>query len=288
MTSRDEILSYYAQFAPMTALSATRREATAPTVAELFSMVQGVMMHRFWAGAYGETLSAERDAQAQLRSAADMAAAIARLDPAPLGQTRPPARRLIGVCRHFSVLATALLRLHGQPARARCGFASYFDGTPVDHWVVEYWDGAAWKLGDAQLDAVQLGALKPDFDPLDVPRERFLVAGEAWRRCRAGEADPASFGIMDLRGLWFVGGNVVRDLAALNKAEMLPWDVWGLAPGSDDTFTPTALTTLDEAARLGRLPDESFDELRRLYDGSGDLRVPASVLNAQTGQREAA
>lgn len=288
MTSREEILSYYAQPAPMTALLAAQREATPPTVAGVFSLVQGVMMHRFWAGAYGETLGAERDAQAQLRSAADMVAAIARLDPAPLSQARPPARRLIGVCRHFSVLATALLRLHGQPARARCGFATYFDGTPVDHWVVEYWDGRDWKLGDAQLDAVQLGALKPDFDPMDVPRDRFLVAGEAWRRCRAGEADPVSFGIMDLRGLWFVGGNVVRDLAALNKAEMLPWDVWGLAPGPDKAFTPSALATLDEAARLSRSPDASFDELRRVYDGSADLRVPASVLNAQTGQREAA
>jgi hypothetical protein len=45
---------------------------------------------------------------------------------------------------------------------------------------------------------------------------------------------------------------------------------------------------LDEAARLSRSPDDSFDELRRAYAASDDLRVPASVLNAQTGQREAA
>src|SRR5579872_4920130 len=288
MTSADEIRSYYAQPAPMTALPAALGDASPPTVQGVFALVQGVMMHRFWAGAYGETLSPERDGQAQLRSAADMVAAIAAIDPAPLAQPRPPSHRLIGVCRHFSVLATALLRRRGVPARARCGFATYFDGTPVDHWVVEYWDSQAWKLGDAQLDDVQTRALKPDFDPLDVPRDRFLVAGEAWRRCRAGEADPASFGIMEFRGLWFVGGNVVRDLAALNKAEMLPWDVWGLAPASDDAFTPAALGALDEAARLSRSPDDSFDELRRAYAASDDLRVPASVLNAQTGLREAA
>src|SRR5437763_1324295 len=136
----------------------------------------------------------------------DGSPALRAIDPAPLAQARPPGRRLIGVCRHFTVLAVALLRLRGTPARSRCGFGTYFDGTPVDHWVVEYWDGRAWKLGDAQMDAVQREALKLPFDPLDVPRDRFMVAGEAWRRCRAGEADPSSFGIMHLRGLWFAAG----------------------------------------------------------------------------------
>jgi hypothetical protein len=217
-----------------------------------------------------------------------LVAAIGRIDASPLTTARPPARRAIGVCSHFSVLTTALLRLHGVPARARCGFGDYFDGSPVDHWVVEYWDGAAWKLGDSQLDAVQLGALQPGFDPLDVPRDRFLVAGEAWRRCRAGEADPTAFGIMAFRGLWFVAGNVVRDLAALNKAEMLPWDVWGLAPPNDRSFDDAALATLDEAAGLGRAPDAHFAEVQRLYRSSDHFRVPEQVLNAQTGQLEAA
>ena len=36
----------------------------------------------------------------------------------------------------------------------------------------------------------------------------------------------AKYGIFDLRGLWFVAGNVMRDFAALNNMEMLPWDVW--------------------------------------------------------------
>ncbi|HVN02257.1 MAG TPA: transglutaminase domain-containing protein [Caulobacteraceae bacterium] len=288
MNHHDDILAYYAAPAPMTALPSNLRARTPGTVAEAFQLVQGVLMHRYWAGAYGERLTPEREAGAQLRSAAEMADAVVAIDPAPLTEPRPPARRLIGVCRHFSVLAVALLRLHGHPARARCGFADYFDGTPVDHWVVEYWDGAAWKLGDAQLDAVQRGALKPSFDPLDVPRDRFLVAGEAWRRCRAGEADPAAFGIMHLRGLWFVAGNVVRDMAALNKVELLPWDVWGLAPQNDDALDQAGLALLDEAAALGRAPDADFERLQALYRASPALEVPERVLNVQTGALEAA
>lgn len=64
---------------------------------------------------------------------------------------------------------------------------------------------------------------RSNFDILDVPRDRFLCAGEAWFSCRSG-ADPAKFGIdhTGVRGLWFVAGDLIRDVAALNKAEMLP------------------------------------------------------------------
>ena len=72
--------------------------------------------------------------------------------------------------------------------------------------------------------------LRLEFDPLDVPRDQFVIAFDAWKQARAGKADPNVFGIMDMKGLWFIAGNVLRDLAALNNMEMLPWDVWGAMP----------------------------------------------------------
>ena len=30
-----------------------------------------------------------------------------------------------------------------------------------------------------------------------------------------------------MRGLWFIAGNLIRDAAALNNMETLPWDVGG-------------------------------------------------------------
>jgi hypothetical protein len=39
------------------------------------------------------------------------------------------------------------------------------------------------------------------FDPLDVPRDQFLVAAETWRACREGRADPRKFGVRDLNGI---------------------------------------------------------------------------------------
>jgi hypothetical protein len=277
-TSPADIRAFYAAPGRMTSLPLDL-EATPTDVSGVFALVQGVIMHPFWAAAYGQTLTPERDAQTHTRSATDMIALIRRLDPAPITVARPAEREFTGNCRHHSVLAAALLRRAGVPARARCGFGCYFQGDPADHWVVEYWDGAAWKLGDAQLDPVQLAVLKPSFDPLDVPRDQFLVAGEAWRRCRTGEADPMRFGILDMHGLWFIAGNLVRDVASLAGMEMLPWDSWGLMPRPDETLGAAAAEALDTAASLSLDPDAHFDELRELYEEPG-WRVPAEVFNA--------
>lgn len=284
-----EIRDLYLAPAAMTAIPQALPADLPRGVSAAFAQVQGVMLHQHWAGAYGETLTLERIAQTHLRSTADSLGVLAAASDGPVLTPRPPGRRVIGVCRHFSTFAAALLRRQGVPARARCGFGLYFDGTPVDHWVVECWDAAAdaWRLGDAQLDATQRTALKLGFDPLDVPRDQFLVAGEGWRRCRAGEADPARFGIFDMRGLWFVAGNLVRDLAALNNAELLPWDVWGLMWEPGDTPSEATLAKLDRVAALTLAPDTHFTELRALYRNDADLRVPEQVFNALTQRPEA-
>src|SRR5215813_8803734 len=94
-----------------------------------------------------------------------------------------------------------------RQARARVGFGAYFNpGKFEDHWVGEYWNTAEqrWILVDAQLDAVQRKTFKVDFDPRDVPRNGFIIAGDAWQQCRAGRADPSAFGLspINLSGLW--------------------------------------------------------------------------------------
>jgi hypothetical protein len=284
-TSPADIRAFYTAPGRMTSLP-DDLEATPGDVAGVFALVQGVVMHPFWAEAYGQTLTPEREAQTHARSATEMIALIHRLDPAPITAARPPEREFTGNCRHHSVLASALLRRAGIPARARCGFGCYFGPDPVDHWVVEYWDGATWKLGDAQLDALQLAALKPGFDPLDVPRDKFLVGGEAWRRCRTGEADPMRFGILDMHGLWFVAGNLVRDIASLAGMEMLPWDSWGPMPKPGETPGDALMAELDGAMALSLDPDARFDDLRALY-AQPAWRVPPQVFNAVAQRMDA-
>jgi hypothetical protein len=209
--------------------------------------------------------------------------------PQPLPVARAVDKRLVGVCRHFTVLLVAMLRAQGVSARARCGFGSYFaPGCFYDHWVCEYWHGAEarWIRVDAQLDEVQRKVLKIDFDVFDVPHDRFVIAGDAWAQCRTGKTDPTKFGIFDLRGLWFIAGNLVRDVAALNNMEMLPWDVWGAMPGPNEAIHNDQLAFFDRLAALTRTPDTAFSDLRKLYEGDDRLHVPATVFNALLNRPE--
>ncbi|MFJ5309924.1 transglutaminase-like domain-containing protein [Streptomyces sp. NPDC088350] len=97
------------------------------------------------------------------------------------------------MCRDFALLHCSFLRHLGIPARTRCGFVDYFgsDGFHSDHVVTEYWhEDRGWLLADSQLtDPVITEQWNIDFDPMDVPRDRFLVAGEAWQAIRTGGED---------------------------------------------------------------------------------------------------
>ncbi|MBV8185856.1 MAG: transglutaminase domain-containing protein [Alphaproteobacteria bacterium] len=247
--------------------------------AELAAIVQGLMIHEHIAPAYGVTLSGEQHAEAHVRAVERMLERIAAHDARPLDQARPVGERLVGVCRHFTLLHVAMLRRQGVAARARCGFGAYFQaGKFLDHWVTEYWNEGEqrWVLFDAQLDVRQRELFKVAFDPTDVPRDQFLVAGQAWQMCREGKADAGAFGILDMYGLWFIGGNVIRDLAALNNKEMLPWDVWGGMAGPDGALD---LPFIDRLAALGRDPDGDAEALRAAY-ADKRVAVPDTVFNA--------
>ena len=127
-----------------------------------------------------------------------------------------------------------------------------------------------------QLDGRQRELFKIGFDPLDVPRDQFLVAGQAWELCRAGKADPDSFAILDMHGRWLIAGNLIRDLAALNNHEMLPWDVWGAMARTDAELD---LPFFDRLAELSHAPDAHADELRAVYQDKR-IAVPGTVFNA--------
>jgi hypothetical protein len=243
-------------------------------------VVQGVMIHIHWAEQYGVQLSEQRRDEVQLRSVVRQLDRLLELDPHPLANARPFDKRLVGNCRDFSVMLTAILRHQGVPARARCGFGRYFlPNHYEDHWVCEYWDAAQnrWVLVDAQLDELQYEKLSIQFDPLDVPRDQFIVGGKAWQLCRTGQADPDTFGIFDMHGLWFVRGNFVRDVASLNKMELLPWDSWGIIEAKDKDLSPEDLAFLDQVVKLTDRDVPEFERVRTLYENDSRLHVPVTI-----------
>jgi hypothetical protein len=202
-------------------------------VAVIARTVQGLLIHEGLIGAYGVSLPAERIAEKQLHSSVAILARAMSLASQAIVRPRVPERRVVGVCRHFATLFVAIMRQKGLPARARCGFANYLaPDKHVDHWVGEYWNAmeGRWVLVDAQIDDRQRELFRVTLDTLDVPRDRFLVAGDAWRECRNG-ADPMTFGVAgtEMWGLVEVYGDLFQDLAALQNIELLPWGWYGLA-----------------------------------------------------------
>ena len=126
-------------------------------------IVGGLMLHPMFAAPGGDA------SEATLRSARQIVAGVLARDPRPLGEPREPGRRVIGTCRSYALLACAILRQHGTPARLRVGFADYFaPGRWEDHWVCEYHDGTAWRLLDAELSSDVRRRFGIAFDPAEV------------------------------------------------------------------------------------------------------------------------
>lgn len=285
-TSNPDPLVHFASNGELTDLSAYADQlANLPAEpAALVSLIQGCLIHIYWLDRYGVTLPAERKLEPGLRPLPLKMRRLLELDGRPLAEPRPLDRRLVVTCRDFTLFLCGLLRHQGIPARARCGFAPYFNpGTYEDHWVAEYWHAAErrWVMVDAQLDALQRQVLNITFNPLDMPPGVFITGGRAWQMCRSESADPNRFGIFHLRGLGFIRGDLIRDLLAFSKVELLPWDLWGMMLADDQNMPAEDLRLLDRAAELTLAGDAQLAEMLALCASEPRLHIPAEFA-AQT------
>lgn len=223
-------------------------------------------------------LPEQRQLERNIRPASALLARVTELDGAtPLNGPRPTQHRVVGTCRHFAVLATAFLRAAEIPARARCGFATYFvPPRKVDHWIVEYWsaeEGRWIRIDPEYLDRPTPGGARTD----DLRPGEFLTAGESWRRIRSRQDDPMEFGVFGTEnwGPGEVRGNAMRDLASLaRKIEMLPWDEWGPMQDSYENRTgPDFDQLIDELATA--TDDPEHHDLERIYER---LAVPDDMI----------
>ncbi len=283
--THDELLAYYTAPGVFTSVDGfdAKIDALPNDVATIVRAVQGLLIHEALAPAYQVSLASDRAGEKQLHSAVAMLSCAERLGDQSLPEARPPGQRVAGVCRHFATLFVAFMRRKGIPCRARCGFANYFQPEKnADHWVGEYWhaEQRRWVLVDAQVDDLQRKIFRPSFDTLDVPRDRFLVAGAAWQACRNG-ADPMRFGVTGTKmwGLIEVFGDVMQDLAALQNIELLPWGWYGLA--TNDAALESETELIDRLAPLSAAADAAaIDMLRQLVAADDRLRVPETTIAA--------
>jgi len=234
-------------------------------VETLVAIVQGLVVDKDFVGLYGLDLDAQaRLGEVDTRYASDIYRRLTEKDPRPLRKPREPGARFVGSCRDYALLLCSLLRHLGVPARLRFGFATHFSKNPdsfSDHCVCEYWNETEnrWMFVDPNVDPVVKSRLGVTANALDLTREEFVVAADGWRLAREGKVSPDRFGVpsIGIQGLWFIRGSLMRDLAALNKVELLPWDYWGLADRTPIEALPTGeLTVLDALSAVLDKPDE--------------------------------
>ena len=262
----------YAVAGPLTDLGAVSRKVVPAGPVAVCWPVHDLVIQPDQGRRHG--LAEDRFAENQIRPAARLLDVVTGLDPAPVDVPRPPEGRVVGTCRHFAVLACAFLRERGVAARVRCGFATYFQpGQGLDHWLVEYSRDGRW----VRLDPELLGSTVVD-SPQELRPGQFLTGGEAWAAHREGRIDASTFGVYGTQnwGPAEIRGNAVRDLAALNKVEMLPWDEWGRMTASYEGRTGTEYDRLIDAIAVVCAGDD-LAAVTALYQ-SEDLAVPPELL----------
>ncbi len=254
-------------------------------ICALCLIVQGIMLHPAEAHRYEVKPRLKRVRELQLRSVEQKLLALRELgNYHTIDRPYLPEERLLGNCRDYAVMLCGLLRHQGTPARVRCGFARYFEpGFFTDHVVCEYWkaDEERWALADAMLDIVLRQAYGVAFDITDVPREQFLLAGQAWQQYRAGALAPSRFGLSSTgpRGLAFIRTGLLRDAAALNKIELLTQDAWDIEGAESERGIAEAdLALLDRVAELSLAGNDAFADLRLVFEDDLRPRMPVSLL----------
>lgn len=222
----------------------------------------------------------EQAADLELRSVAEILSVAVKRN---LLEGHSAQHKVGGVCRDFALLAVSGFRESGTPARLRVGFADYLaPGHWEDHWLCEWHDGGRWKRLDVEFAAIE----GMSFDTLDVPRERFLTASEAWFRIKDEPESAARFGVSSLAlgGEWFVAGSLLREMAALRRLELKPWDYWGLSKDLSPVSTALsrqARTTLDQlAARLENAESDGDGE----PEAVADWPLPKRVVSYPQGK----
>lgn len=227
------------------------------TVPEICQAIQGLFLD--YTERYKYPIVNERLLCTNARYVSAVLGWVLKLNKAPLTQARAEEDRFTATSSDYANLFCSIARYHGIPARKRVGFAA---GQSFD--VAEYWDGSAWK----QVDSSGLA------------QGEFVSAAQAWKSVRSGAADAGQFqGDSNTKpqGMDVLLANLMLDLAAMQKIELLNWDryAWMMRPLDD--FSDRAWQTLDKVAELLLAGDEALGELAALYEQEEGLQVPKCI-----------
>lgn len=185
---------------------------------------------------------------------------------------RPKDMCAVSNTSQYANLLLCLLRSEGIPCRKRVGFIRDEDVYGVieygdklsgfeTHEIVEYYQDGGWKKAD----------------PQGLERFEFIPAAEVYKKVRAGELDADEYKDAEESGLKVVIENLMLDLAAVNKWEMLAWDRYGWMQRGLEEYSVRTWQILDQAADA--LTSDPFDTetLKAIYESEEGLMVPEKV-----------
>lgn len=259
------------------------------------ALLQDIILH-FWDGKMHDySIPFKRVFDIETRYVEKMLEKIIALDNSSLKNFRHLDRRIVGSCRDYAVLFCSILRYHGIPVRTRVAFSAYyFKEYNHDEVVLEYWnkDKNKWCVIDPRVTEPHIvkQKLTIDFDLFDVPPDKLIVAGNAWKIIRENPELAIKFCGGDVRknrGMLYVRDRLIQDIAALNSVEMQLWDLWGLmlkthSIEEDDD----QLAYLDQLANFSTNPDDNFEALRDIYQNDSNIKVPEKIVSVSPVYRK--
>lgn len=214
-------------------------------------------------------------------TALSMLAELLRRDP-EYAVTREAKNKLHLTCRCQAILLAATLKAKGVPARVRSGYADYIrtPGQYYDHWITEFYDAAhgRWVLADADIHCDP----HIDFDPADLPRDRFLTGAMAYLALRRGELTPDQLSYASwpvTHGMAAALRGVFYDFHCLMNHEIIFLHQPAYLADKDFAATEEELRELDELAKLMLAPDEHFAALRNIWETREKFRILRGALN---------
>ena len=234
----------------------------------LVKLIQGFLIHIYHAEAQGVSLYRKRTNEVLLRTVPEKLKRLFEMDERPLMVARAPKNKLVGNCRDFALFLCSLIRHQQVPARIRCGFADYLmPGKLEPHWICEYWQSLEkrWVGVDAQLDRYQVELFKIDFDPCDLPENRYVIPGKIWLS-KNSKTDKAQIPKpMQLLTFGLTKNSLIRDFLALNRVELLPQDKFQLMNKKMAQLNSADKTLLAKLATISTGSDRDFLMLRAAF-----------------------
>lgn len=184
-------------------------------------------------------------------------------------------------CRSQATLLVAILKAKGIPARARSGFAEYCENEGIywDHWITEYFDETSrkWQLADADCCCNDI-----NFNPYNMPREKFLFGAKAWLGMRKKEFKEEQIcyaSKLVTKGLKAAIRGLFYDFHCLMNDEIIFLHMPKYIREKNFELSEEEYQELDQLAELMLNSDENFEKLQEIWENNLKFRIMSGALN---------